>query len=597
MKRHVRFVFILGTLLFLMLVWVAGPVSAQQDRGMGVPADAMPQDLQKLDVKDYFVPSVSREAGVLHAQNGHVVVVHRASGAAYFGKPGDKIYENDELNTLEDSRCRIRFYTDDVVNMAPDTRFAVESFEDRRADRKKESFFSMVKGKAMFYALRLFRYKDTRFKVKTPTAVVGVRGTKFGLDVFWQDEGRKARSDGIQVADSGRGFEAYLAQAGAQGRRSGTVAACGDGELDLTDPVTGKVLTRVSPNEHFNTATQMKGYDRQNRILNGIANASMVREEGEGEPREPTDGAVEGEGPVGDDTGLPDTTLLAGTLTDIALQQTGETSHGEICPYLVGTDSYPLYGYFSALLLRQDWSIKDAISSFTLQQLDPTHAAMGYGAESTNHQVEANGDDPTWAEVSLAMAPSSGPIRVDEGPVVGLLNYLQWGYDLVSTEVFFAGGENLQFVQKAWWLEGYPTSPTELAAMSGNYSYSGDVDGTYYNLSGTVDISGTYSCDVHFGSSYVENFVLEASGGGNTVNFTQAGIAEIDTLGQFGSDPTNFPTDPLDGTFEINGSSVSYWHIHGAHYGHNAAEQGGAFAGYNDSTDEGAYGVFGGQQQ
>jgi len=596
MKRHIRFAFILGTLLFLMLVWVAGPVSAQEDRGMGVAADALPQDLQGEDIKDYFVPSNAREAGVLHGLNGHVVVVHRASGAAYFGKPGDKIFENDELNTLGDSRCRIRFYSDDVVNMAPDTRFAIEGFEDRRADRKKESFFSMVKGKAMFYALRLFRYKDTRFKVKTPTAVVGVRGTKFGLDVFWLDEGRKAQGDGIQVADSGRGFEAYLAQAGAQGRRSGTLAACGDGELDLTDPATGKVLTRVSPNEHFNTATQEKGYDPQNRILNGIANASKVRGEGEGEPKEPTGGAAEGEGTVGDGTGLPDTTLLAETWMNITQQQGGEMPYVETRDYLEGTDSNPLYGYFSALLLFASGGIKDAISSFTLQQLDPTNAAMGYGAESTNHQVEAYGDDPTWAEVSTMMG-TSDPLRVETGQFVGLLNYLQWGYDLVETGVFDVAGENLRFVQKAWYLEGYPTCPTELSAMSGDYSYSGDVDGTYYNTTQTVDISGTYSCDVHFGSSYVENFVLSASGGGNTVSFTQLGSAEIDALGQFGSDPTNFPTNPMDGTFEINGSSVSYWNLQGAHYGHNAAEQGGAFAGFNDSTDEGAYGVFGGKQK
>ena len=133
--------------------------------------NALPDDLQSLEIQDHYLPSDFREVGVIHGLSGQVVVIHRAKGEAFFGKPGDKIHENDELNTLADSRCRIRFYSDDVVNMAPETRFAVEAFEDQREEGKKSSLFSMVKGKAMFYALRLFRYRDTRFKVKTPTAI------------------------------------------------------------------------------------------------------------------------------------------------------------------------------------------------------------------------------------------------------------------------------------------------------------------------------------------------------------------------------------------------------------------------------------------
>jgi hypothetical protein len=43
----------------------------------------------------------------------------------------------------------------------------------------------------MFYAMRLFRFKKTMFQVKTPTAVMGVRGIKFGVHVY-QVEDEKA---------------------------------------------------------------------------------------------------------------------------------------------------------------------------------------------------------------------------------------------------------------------------------------------------------------------------------------------------------------------------------------------------------------------
>ena len=41
----------------------------------------------------------------------------------------------------------------------------------------------MLRGKVMFYAVRLFKYRTASMSVKTPTAVVGVRGTKFGVEV------------------------------------------------------------------------------------------------------------------------------------------------------------------------------------------------------------------------------------------------------------------------------------------------------------------------------------------------------------------------------------------------------------------------------
>ena len=127
-----------------------------------------------------------------------MVVIHRAAKGAYFGREGDTIYEDDSLNTLADSRCRVKFFDEDVVTMAAETEFSVDSFEDQRKAGKKRSLFSMVKGKAMFYAMRLFRYKETRYRLKTPTVTVGVRGTKFGAHVYWVDKEKSADAVGIR---------------------------------------------------------------------------------------------------------------------------------------------------------------------------------------------------------------------------------------------------------------------------------------------------------------------------------------------------------------------------------------------------------------
>ena len=190
-------------------------LNAQPARGGGVPQESLPESLKKFDIKDYFVSSTFKQAGAIQSLTGQVVVVHRATGEAYFGRRGDKIFENDSLSTLSDSRCRIKLLTKDVVTMAPDTEVSVDTFLDKKKEGKKTSFFSMVKGMAKFYALRLLRYRESKFNVKTPTAVVGVRGTEFILHVYPKGS-EKIAGGPILVADSGDDIAFYLAARGSE---------------------------------------------------------------------------------------------------------------------------------------------------------------------------------------------------------------------------------------------------------------------------------------------------------------------------------------------------------------------------------------------
>jgi hypothetical protein len=196
------------------LALLAMNIQAQTARGASVPAKALPDSLKKMDIKDHFIPSSSKKAGTIHALKGHVVIVHKGTAKGYFGVKGDTIYENDSLNTLADSRCRIKLFTGDVVTLAPDTELSLDTYLDQGDQGKKTSLFSMLKGKAKFYALRLLRYKESKFRVKTPTAVAGVRGTKFILSVYEKGKEKQAGAP-VLVADAGGHMATYLAKSGA----------------------------------------------------------------------------------------------------------------------------------------------------------------------------------------------------------------------------------------------------------------------------------------------------------------------------------------------------------------------------------------------
>ncbi|MFO7783207.1 MAG: FecR family protein [Desulfatiglandales bacterium] len=303
MRRHpVSFLVITLVLCLVCLMAVCSPVTARQSSA-AVSPDALPEDMRDLQIQENYIPASFKTVGTIHSLQGNVVVVHRADRQAYLGSEGDTIHENDEFYTLPGSRCRLRFVNEDVVSLAPETLFSVDSYTSQEDKGEKTSLFSMAKGKAMFYAMRLFKFKQARFRVKTPTAVMGVRGTKFGAHVYWMDE-KTADSRGVQVAGSGRSIGPYLAQAGGGNGTSVTVAAVYDGYVDVNGVTLG-------PGQYYNSYTGTVGYD--SKVLGGIEGDTSgdKGDEGEGEG-EGYEG--EGHGDIGD---------LVDTATDVTSTQTG----------------------------------------------------------------------------------------------------------------------------------------------------------------------------------------------------------------------------------------------------------------------------------
>ncbi len=204
--------------IFVVLFVLAGLLTtlslttANSDRGMAVPPQDLPADLKAYDVKDYFIPVQAKTVGYIQTLVGHVVVVREEADQAYFAVKGDAIFQQDSFVTMQNARCRIKFTTQDVVTMGANTRITVKALVDDRQAKKKKSLLSMLRGKAMFYVVRLFKYKRTEASVTTPTAVCGVRGTQFGIEIQGADE-QRAQAFPIYLADASGGTGLLMAQA------------------------------------------------------------------------------------------------------------------------------------------------------------------------------------------------------------------------------------------------------------------------------------------------------------------------------------------------------------------------------------------------
>lgn len=92
---------------------------------------------------------------------------------------GTQINAGDTINTA-DGRAQLRFTDGGLMSLSPDTEFKVEeySFEGKQ-DGSEKSFFNLVKGGLRAITGAIGHTNKKNFKLNTPVATIGIRGTEF----------------------------------------------------------------------------------------------------------------------------------------------------------------------------------------------------------------------------------------------------------------------------------------------------------------------------------------------------------------------------------------------------------------------------------
>jgi len=108
--------------------------------------------------------------------------------AAMPANVGDLINQDDIIRTGSGSRADIRFVDGNILRLADDTRIEVSEYVSEV--EKTSAVLNLFRGKAQSLVSTLEKTfgqkKDNRYEVRTPTAVIGVRGTNFFV---WFREG------------------------------------------------------------------------------------------------------------------------------------------------------------------------------------------------------------------------------------------------------------------------------------------------------------------------------------------------------------------------------------------------------------------------
>ena len=130
-------------------------------------------------------PALSQDAA------GHAGMVKTVSGDARIMRqaaetpaaPGKLLRENDLLATGPDGRLGFILTDGTVITLGPGSSFRIDAYLFQPEENAYDFSFFMEKGTALYNTGKISRLSPESVKLETPRATVGIRGTRFIVEV------------------------------------------------------------------------------------------------------------------------------------------------------------------------------------------------------------------------------------------------------------------------------------------------------------------------------------------------------------------------------------------------------------------------------
>jgi FecR protein len=119
--------------------------------------------------------------GRLTQVEGRVDILKGGQLPATQVKVEDGVETGDVLRTKTLSKAQITFIDNSTLTLAPESRVGIEAYMFDSAQNKRNAVVQLFQGLAHVVVNKVFKSTEPDFVVKTHTAVMGVRGTEFGI--------------------------------------------------------------------------------------------------------------------------------------------------------------------------------------------------------------------------------------------------------------------------------------------------------------------------------------------------------------------------------------------------------------------------------
>lgn len=126
-----------------------------------------------------ITPAFANESvhGVMMVVKGDIKVTSAKDKTTDSAKVGKKVFPGDTITAGPDSRAKIVMSDKNILNISPDSKLIIEKYTNNGQDKNVE--IKVEYGKIRASVEQKYDGEKSKFNIKTPSAVAGVRGTDF----------------------------------------------------------------------------------------------------------------------------------------------------------------------------------------------------------------------------------------------------------------------------------------------------------------------------------------------------------------------------------------------------------------------------------
>ena len=125
--------------------------------------------------------ALAADVGLIKVSNGAVEI--QRSGSKIKAEVGTPIRVADVLRTGADGSAGITFSDNSLLSIGPDTVFEIDKYQFDSTTHAGEFQGSLRQGRLAGISGKMVKQSPESMKVRTPSAVMGVRGTEFVVQV------------------------------------------------------------------------------------------------------------------------------------------------------------------------------------------------------------------------------------------------------------------------------------------------------------------------------------------------------------------------------------------------------------------------------
>ena len=126
-------------------------------------------------------PVLAAEVGLVKVSKGNVQI--ERAGTKVAAPVGAPVQTSDVIVTGADGSAGITFTDNSLVSVGPNTVFAIDKYSFDSTTHAGEFEGNLKKGRLAAISGKMVKQSPESMKIRTPSAIMGVRGTEFVVQV------------------------------------------------------------------------------------------------------------------------------------------------------------------------------------------------------------------------------------------------------------------------------------------------------------------------------------------------------------------------------------------------------------------------------